>query len=241
MAVRPIGRMLASALAVLAAGTTQNAEAQNWDGSGLVKFGVFLQGSFVDYDIRQVSPLTGVALNQTASPNGWGVGISAGYDLRLGSFIVGAEADVSWDDGSAKARPATQEEYGLDYFATMRGRLGYVVHPAFMIYGTVGYSLLGTEYKRDGFAGAGGAQGSGFKKYGTLDGIVYGGGMEYDMGWGIGFVEYLHSNTNGWSFRSFAGNPTSVDASQDVIRLGLKFKVGHDYSHDVYKVPGTLK
>lgn len=241
MAVRPIGRVLALAVAVLAAGTTQKAQAQNWDGSGLVRFGVFLQGSFIDYDIRQVSPLTGVPLNQSASPNGWGVGIAAGYDLRLGSFIIGAEADVSWDDGSSKARPNTQENYGIDYFATLRGRLGYVVHPAFTIYATVGYSLIGAEYKQEGLAAGGGVAGPGFKKYGTLDGIVYGGGMEYDLGWGIGFVEYLHSDISGWSFRSFSGNQVSVDGSQDVIRLGLKFKVGHDYGHDVYKAPGSLK
>jgi opacity protein-like surface antigen len=212
--------------------------AQNWDGSGLVRFGVFLQGSFIDYDIRQTTP-AGASFTQSASPDGFGVGISAGYDLRLGSFVVGAEADVSFDDGGAKARPDTQEQYGIDFFSTLRARLGYVVHPSFMIYGTIGYSMLGGEYKLNTLSTLGGSISN--KKYGTLGGLVYGAGMEYDMGWGIGFLEYLHSDTSGWDFRAFTGNRLALDASQDVVRFGLKFKVGHDHSHDVYRRPEPLK
>lgn len=239
MAVRRMVQMLAGILAVLTAGGIGRAEAQNWDGSGMVRFGVFLQGSFIDYDIRQATP-AGTVFNQTASPNGWGVGISAGYDLRLGSFVVGVEADASFDDGRDKAAPNTQEQFGIDYFATVRGRLGYVVHPGFMLYGTAGIAGLGAEYKLNGVgAGAGGGNS---KLYGTLAGFVYGGGLEYDMGWGIGFLEYLHTDYQmGWDFQSPRGNTLALDGSQDVVRLGLKFKVGHDHSHDVYQRPGGLK
>lgn len=240
IAARRFALALAGAFALLATVGPHRAEAQNWDGSGLVRFGVFLQGSFIDYDIRQTT-VGGIGSNQSASPHGFGVGISAGYDLRLGSFIVGAEADLSFDDGSAKARPDTREQYGIDYFSTLRGRFGYVVNPAFMIYGTAGYSLLGAEYKLNGFTGAGGAAGGGNKKYGTLGGFVYGAGMEYEIGWGTAFVEYLHSDTSGWDFLSLRGNRLALDGSQDVVRLGLKFKVGHDHTHDVYRRPDGLK
>lgn len=236
MAVRRCFKLLAGLVAVVAAFSGSRADAQNWDGSGLVRFGVYLQGSAVDFDIRQ-SPLVGAAFSQSAKPDGWGVGISAGYDLRLGSFVIGGEADISFDDGKDKASPFTRESFGIDYFSTIRGRLGYLIHPAFLVYGTAGYSLLGTEYKLDGLNNTV----TGAKKFGTLDGFVYGGGIEYDMGWGIGFFEYLHSDISGWSFRGFTGNNVSVDGSQDVFRLGLKFKVGHDFSHDVYRRPEPLK
>ncbi|CAN0471675.1 unnamed protein product, partial [Phaeothamnion confervicola] len=115
-----------------------------------------------------------------------------------------------------------------DFFSTLRGRLGFVVHPGFMFYGTAGYSLLGAEYKRAGIAIT---TTNSTKKYGTMGGFVYGGGLEYDMGWGIGFVEYLHSDGSDWNFVALggSGNRISIDSSQDVVRVGMKFKVGHDY------------
>ena len=241
MAARRFVDIIACALALAAGGgALEKAHAQNWDGSGLVRFGVFLQGSFIDYDIAQ-TPLGGSTSKFSASPNGLGVGVSAGYDLRLGSFVVGAEADASFDDGSSKSRPVTREQYGIDFFSTVRGRLGYFLNPSLMVYGTAGYSLLGGEYKLNGFTGTGGATGSGNKKYGTLDGFVYGGGLEYDLGWGIGFLEYLHSDLSGWDFLNFQGSRTSIDGTQDVVRIGMKFKVGHDYGHDVYRRPETMK
>ncbi len=239
MAARWFVSIIAGAFALLAGSTVEKAHAQNWDGSGLVRFGVFLQGSFIDYDIAQ-TPVGGDTSRFSASPNGLGVGLSAGYDLRLGSFVIGAEVDASFDDGGARSRPGTQENYGIDFFSTARARLGYVVHLSFMVYGTAGYSMLGAEYKLNGLATAAGS-GGGNKKYGTLGGFVYGAGMEYDMGWGIGFVEYLHSDTSGWDFANFAGARASIEGSQDVVRLGMKFKVGHDYGHDVYRRPELLK
>jgi outer membrane immunogenic protein len=240
MAARRLVSIIACAVALIAGASAQRAEAQNWDGAGLVRFGVFLQGSFIDYDIAQTSA-AGVVSNFSASPNGGGVGLSAGYDLRLGSFVVGVEADASFDDGGARSRPATQEQYGIDFFSTLRGRFGYVIDPAFMIYGTAGFSMLGSEYKQNSLPGAGGIGGTGNKKFGTMGGFVFGAGIEYDFGWGTGFLEYLHADMSGWDFNNFAGTKVAIDGTQDVVRLGMKFKVGHDYSHDVYKRPGGLR
>lgn len=235
MAVRQFVRTLVGILFLVTALAAQKAEAQNWDGSGLIRFGVFLQGSVLDLDIERRTP-AGAVLQQSASPSGLGVGIVTGYDLRLGSFVIGGEIDASWDDGGSKARPLSNEKYGIDFLATARGRLGYMVHPGFMVYATGGYGMLGTEYILEGVAA--GER----KKYGTQGGFVYGGGLEYDIGWGIGFLEYLHQDTGGWSFRNSLGNTIDLKSSQDVFRLGLKFKVGHDHSHDVYRRPdGPLK
>jgi hypothetical protein len=235
MAARKIACALAGALFVLGAGAADPARAQNWDGSGLARFGVFLQGAFVDHDITQ-TPALGAAFRQSASPGGFGVGISAGYDLRLGSFVAGAEADVAWDGGGDKTSPFTSEKYGTDYLATLRGRLGYIFHPGFMGYFTLGYGLMGAEYKREGVVVGGGGQ----KKNATLGGFVYGAGLEYELGWGTAFVEYMHGEFDGWDFRAItSNNRIALDSSLDVIRLGLKFKVGHNHYHDVYRRPGA--
>lgn len=249
MALRQIARATVGFLFLVAAGVAQDARAQNWDGAGLIRFGVFLQGAQNDYKITQ-TPVAGTGFNQTASPDGFGVGIAAGYDLRLGQFIVGAEADIAWDNSKARVSPATAglggvnyESYGVDYQGTVRGRLGFIVHPSVLLYGTVGMAFLGAEYKADGLATATTLSivGSGNKKLATLTGLAVGGGVEYDAGWGILFGEYIHTDYDGFSFLGFNGNRYNVDASGDLWRLGLKFKVGHDFDHDYYKRTDTLK
>ena len=225
MALSQNVRALAGVAVFLAVTGSEQAQAQNWDGSGLVRFGVFLQGSSLNYDITQTTAVN--SLRQTASPDGLGIGISAGYDMRLGSFVIGGEIDGSFDDGGSKAKPYTNEQYGIDYFATARGRLGVNINPSLMVYATAGYAALGIEYKRNGIAVT---ASSSDKKYGTAGGFIYGGGVEYDIGWGIGFFEYLHTDTSTWDFTTFTGAKNTVDASQDVFRLGMKFKVGQDRS-----------
>ena len=238
MALGQIARALATVSFIVFAGVGHNANAQNWDGSGLVRFGVFLQGASNDFAITQM-PVAGTPLRQSANPDGFGVGIAAGYDLRLGQFIIGGEIDAAWDDGRAKPGPniGFNEQYGTDFFASARARLGVILHENWLLYMTTGYGWQGVEHKLNGFAGIGGTvAGTGNKKNATLEGWVIGGGLEYDASWGIIFGEYLYADYGTWSFRSFNNNNfISVDADSHIFRLGLKFKVGHDHSHDVYR------
>jgi outer membrane immunogenic protein len=241
MALRQIARTLVGFLLIVSAGVALPAQAQNWDASGLIRFGVFLQGANVDYAITQTPPAA-ASFRESASPDGLGAGVSAGYDLRLGSFVIGGEIDAAFDEGRSKASVSLNDQYGVDYYATARARLGVMVHPVFMIYATGGYGMLGAEYKLNGLgAGVVTAQGTTSKKTATLGGFTYGGGIEYDMAWAILFAEYLHTDYDSWSFRSFNGNAIEVDPSSDVFRIGLKFKIGHDYSHDVYRTYEPLK
>lgn len=234
MALRQLARALAVVVCVVAAGIANTAQAQNWDGSGLIRFGVFLQGANVDYSILQTTP-AGTSTRQSVSPEGFGAGISAGYDVRFGSVVVGAEADVAWDDANDRINGSTGEQYGTDYYANFRGRLGFLPIPELLVYGTAGYGLIGAEYKLLSTTS------SGSKRNATLDGFVYGGGLEYDLGWGTLFGEYLHGDYGTWSFRNIAGTTIAAEAQSDIYRLGLKFKVGHDYTDDVYRKYGSAK
>lgn len=204
-------------------------------------FGVFLQGSRIDYDLTRTAN-DGSVFRQTAAPNGFGVGIMAGYDWRLGDLVVGGLIDASFDGGGAKASPANGTQYGVDYFATARGRLGYVASPDLLIYASAGYGAHGVEYKTNNTAGEGASGGTSAaaKKSGTMSGLVYGAGLDYNIGWGVAFVEVLRQDLGAWDFTTLSGGfKRTVEGSQDVVRLGMKFTLGDDRGSDVYRRSGA--
>lgn len=220
-----LGRWLIKAAAglLVAAGLTP-ASAQTYDGSGLVKFGVFGQGTFLNVD--QTLPTI-----DRASPSGFAGGVSAGYDLTLyRQFLLGVEIDGSFTDARDKAGLT---DYGHDYLVSVRGRLGLYARPGWLLYGTAGVGFLGIEAQRPGV---------GNKSAETLTGYVVGGGMEVDWSHVIFFTEYQYGNFGDASFGLPQGallpaldHKASVEAH--LVRVGIKFKVGHDYAHDTYDQP----
>ncbi|MGE0628855.1 MAG: outer membrane protein [Hyphomicrobiaceae bacterium] len=233
MAFRHFGRALAGLVLLVAAGFAQSAHAQNWDSAGQLRFGTFLQGSFVDQSIRQTTPANQV-FRQSASPSAFGMGVSAGYDLRLGTFVIGAESDISFDHGRDKASGSNVDQVGVDYLATLRGRFGTLVRPDLLLYGTVGMAVLGAEYKLTSFSGGGGPNSTGNKKTASALGLAYGAGLEYQSSWGTWFAEYLHMDFDDWTFENFNGNQMRIETDSDVVRAGVKFKIGYDFGHGGY-------
>jgi outer membrane immunogenic protein len=210
-------------IAAWALAGTAPAAAQNYDASGLLRIGAFVQGSWIDGDFRVVAagpPAT--TTTGTASLDGFGGGISFGYDHRFGGMILGVEADASFDNASKRVAVV---DVGVDYFATFRGRLGVNLHPGVLVYGTAGLALLGGE----GEATFGGVS---TKVSRTFSGVTYGGGIEIDWSHLTFFVEYLHSDFGVETIGVGVGNSARIDLEDDTIRVGLKFKYGHDHAHD---------
>lgn len=213
-------RVIATAVALMLGGAS-GAVAQSYDGSGLVKFGVFGQGTFLNVD--QVAPVIG-----SADPQGFAGGVSAGYDLRLyDRWLVGLEIDGSFGDARDKAGVT---DYGFDYLFTARGRLGLFARPDWLIYGTAGVGYLGIEAQRPG---------SGQKAAESLTGYVVGAGTEVDWHHVILFGEYLYGDFGNRNFNitdnsGFVPATLRHEASVEahLVRIGIKFKVGHDYAHD---------
>jgi opacity protein-like surface antigen len=229
MALRHIACSLVGFLLSVTTGVADRAHAQNWDGMGQVRVGAFLQQSFLTYD--QFQPGLGAGLaTQSASPDGFGGGIVAGYDLRLGRFVVGGEVDLSVMSGSANTRPGSPDKYGVDYISTVRARFGALVTPNMLVYVTPGLSLLGAEYKNV-TAGVLGQTGILNKKNKIMSGWGIGTGLEYDLGWTTLFGEYYFADFGSWRFQNFNGNSTTVDADAHLLRVGMKFKVGHDFGY----------
>jgi outer membrane immunogenic protein len=101
-----------------------------------------------------------------------------GYNYQFGSVVVGVEADIQWADlGNGGVGVVTSGAFpvgfvpavrgnGLDWFGTVRGRLGFAFDRA-LIYAT------------GGFAYGGGGNNNGINNDDTSTGWALGGGVEY--------------------------------------------------------------
>jgi outer membrane immunogenic protein len=84
-------------------------------------------------------------------------GVQLGYNLQSGAIVYGVEGDISLTSADS-----------VDWLASARGRLGYLIQPSLLLYGT---------------AGVGGDDDAGF---------VYGLGLESQLTYGTtGRIEYL--------------------------------------------------
>ncbi|MDX2154882.1 MAG: outer membrane beta-barrel protein [Hyphomicrobiaceae bacterium] len=210
------GAFKRAAAAIVALGLAAgSAGAQSFDGTGVVKFGVFGQGNWLDVDISKPALFS-------VSPSGFGGGVSAGYDLvSKGRWLLGGEIDGSFGDAREKAFGI---DYGFDYMLSLRARFGVFPRPDWLIYGTAGVGWLGTETQ----------VGPGLKNMETVFGFVGGAGTEIDWHHVILFGEYLYGAFEDRSF-TLAGVRHNYDPDAHIVRIGVKFKVGHDYEHEIDK------
>jgi outer membrane immunogenic protein len=95
----------------------------------------------------------------TLSPSSKGGlgGLQTGYNVQLGSmWLIGVETDIqiSHHDGTATATPippvpfvpfVTQVSQENSWFGTLRGRLGFLATPSWLIYGTGGVAYGDTR------------------------------------------------------------------------------------------------
>lgn len=212
-------KILASATLVLLCGLvgSHSAQAQVYDGDGVVRVGLFAQGTWLD--MSQTAPVPG-----SGELTGFAGGISAGYDFwRTSRFVLGAEIDLSGGDFGDRIVPIS---YGLDFLATARGRLGFYAHPNWLLYGTAGAAWLGFE-AQDPLTGD--------KESRAVTGYVVGGGTEIEWGRNlIFFGEYLYTDFGSQNL-NVDGTNRRLEIDGHLARFGLKYKVGHDYYVDDVK------
>jgi outer membrane immunogenic protein len=143
-------------------------------------------------------------------------GIQGGYNYVTGPVLLGIEGDYTWSDVSYES---TENILGVDvnyrgslnYFASIRARLGYLYGSRTLFYATAGYSWSEIEVKISA-SGLGSASDSL-----DLDGAVLGGGVEYKF-------------ANAWSARLeglhyWGGNDELGDeeAEVNVVRAGVSY------------------
>ena len=135
---------------------------------------------------------------ESGPADGFVGGGQIGYNWRSGQIVYGLEADVSFADISFK------ENFGsgsIDWMATARGRLGYLLMPNLLAYGTIGFGLA-----------SGSASFAGFSVNDTESDLVFGVGLEGKITDKISArIEYL----------------TFSDLDIDVVRVGLNYRLGN--------------
>lgn len=103
---------------------------------GLVGYDITRAGSSADDDS---------SIDNDQSIDGLLYGVGAGYDVRMGNFVVGPEAEVTWSTARTSFNDGDFEGFGIGNVKTNRdlyigARVGYVVAPQTMVYAKGGYT-----------------------------------------------------------------------------------------------------
>jgi outer membrane immunogenic protein len=215
-------------------------------------------------------PGTSTAFSSTASPNVKGVfgGVQGGYNWQFNPhWLVGIEGDFEWsgekasDPGSVSisvpsgittgvcdVRPPctltvtgeTTNDWKLPWFATLRGRLGYVADQTWLFYGTGGLAIgeMGFASSLTATANVTNAIGQSFPGFPltastgasqnvTRVGFVVGGGIEkmLSQNW-TAKIEYQYLDWGSYTFLSGTGFDTNVRLRDNTIRIGVNYKFG---------------
>ena len=170
------------------------------------------------------------------SPEGGFGGGQIGYNWQVGNLVFGAEADLQGADISDRVRDLNFFDTfhsSLDWFGTVRGRIGYGFDRA-LVYATAGFAYGGVRNSVD-LAGV-----APFRFDGTATGYVLGVGVEYKFGpaWSLkGEYQYINLGTNdptnpaGAAFSAVAGVgvPTVRDDEYHTFRMGFNYRFGGGY------------
>jgi outer membrane immunogenic protein len=135
-----------------------------------------------------------------------------GYNWQSGRIVYGVEGDFalsSIEEGASACSPfaCAHASASLDWMATARGRIGYLIDPRILAYATAGIGIV--SWSAEG--GITGCQLCTIKLDGTESGFVFGLGVEGKI-----------SETMTARIEFLSGG----DLQPDVVRAGLNFKLG---------------
>jgi outer membrane immunogenic protein len=210
------------------------APVSNWSGfyiGGNVGYG-WGNGNIDGVEVPQdeISPVS----NQL-NPKGVIGGGQIGYNWQAGSFLAGLEADIQGSGVKASlvdpaAIQLTTASQQLSWFGTLRGRLGFVVAPQLLIYGTGGLAygdVRGAATQAN--LSSNPAENVAASFSGTRTGWTAGGGLEwmFTRGWSAK-VEYLHIDLGNAVVTSAATGEQTVfnytwHNQFDTVRLGVNY------------------
>jgi len=163
-----------------------------------------------------------------AGSKGFVAGGLGGYNYMLSSrWVGGIEIDGSWQDIKTKVTAATFGgvlEGAMDWSASVRARLGFLVTPSMMLFGTAGWTWSSIDININ-------QTGGGFTEQHSrgVNGPQAGFGVEtmWTENWLVR-TEYLHSFYDRVEFNTVVlnGNPSPVTFSPwvSVIRTALIYK-----------------
>lgn len=216
---------------------------------------------------------SGLASNSTPKVDGALGGLQAGYNWQIDrTWVVGLEGDIQITGEKASENPGnsvttdvigalgftgggagagfhtvttttTTNEWKFPWFGTFRGRVGALVDPTLLIYGTGGLAVGNFKMSStatsvaNGFRGAVGGGGTllppspvttiaaSASDSATLAGWTIGAGFEKKLShdWSVKF-EYLYLDFGTRTFLSGTGLDTSVRLRDQVARIGINYQ-----------------
>jgi outer membrane immunogenic protein len=93
--------------------------------------------------------------------NGWLLGLQAGANVQMDSFVLGVEGDISWSNINGEGDPIdpldatpTVPSGSIDWLATLRGRAGIAIDQV-LLYGTAGLAYGAGSIELTNLDGAG--------------------------------------------------------------------------------------
>jgi len=197
--------MIGGAALLALAATPAMAQAQNTAPGG------FYVGALAGYEGLNVDSGDG---SVSADADSAVYGVTAGYDLSLGSAFVGVEGELSTSGGSTEFPDSfggARDGLDADGQYYIGARAGFAVTPGIAAYGKVGYTALDTKA---------------FTSAGSLDdleenasGLRFGGGLQIQLPGPLeGRVEYRRSQ-----YDDIGGDFGDATTDQVVAGLGLRF------------------
>jgi outer membrane immunogenic protein len=152
--------------------------------------------------------------------HGFTAGVLAGYNVMLAPrWVAGLEVDGNWQNIRHRASDfGLTNEVSLDWSASVRGRLGYLLTPTTLLYGTVGWTWsevkLSNNIVPESFSQ-------------NVDGVQVGFGVEMTLA-GNWFTrtEYLHSFYGGVQFNTLGFGQVTLSPWVGVIRSALVYRLG---------------
>jgi outer membrane immunogenic protein len=174
-------------------------------------------------------------------------GLTAGYNWQVNHAVLGLEGDINYFGvkGSATASAVypccaptgftVSSQVSADWLATIRGRIGFLAAPTWLLYATGGAAIAevkGNFNFTDTFAAA--TESAAFRD--TRLGWTAGVGTEYAVGGGWSLkAEYLYvdlgrstvtsTNLLGGAFPTNVFTH-SVDLKSNIVRVGVNYKFG---------------
>ena len=189
-----------------------------------------------------------VSGNVTVDVEGWLAGGQIGHNWRSQRWIYGLEADFQWTgqdgdiSGCGGLRCATLS-YDLDWFGTVRGRLGYLLEPRALVYVTGGlaYGHVSTDLSISAspVAGSFNITGPAGSDSATKAGWVIGGGLEWalDRKWTLR-AEYLYMDlgTIARAESSTTTSVASVQGPQCLTDVEVKHTAQTDFTDQIFRI-----
>jgi outer membrane immunogenic protein len=176
--------------------------------------------SDLDYGISQTTPASPL-VTRSDSDDGFIGGFLYGSQWQFGDMVLGTDSAYSFGDTetglnvAANGLSATAE---VKWAAESRARVGFLVQPNIMIYGTLGIAFAKIDVSGSLIAGGSDDE--------SAFGISYGGGVETTLGnrW-FARLEYIHTDYDEEKFRQTGGGTFDVDLDTDVVRgaIGYRF------------------